>query len=160
MEGANPTRDYRGIHPRQQARGVITLTGPTNNATLSLYNNSNAGSVLVVRAFVVNTTVAHLVLVARQQGTQGASGGTISCGVTGDGARAGQLYSLDTATAITPDWLVPVNFNAPSFGVDFPFEYLQPGWSLSFQDSTAAETMRLAILWEAVRIDQVDYLNW
>lgn len=160
MEGENPTRRYRSFRPRQAARGVITLTGPTNNATLSLYNNSSGVHVLVVRAFMVSSTVAHLVLVARQQGAQGASGGTIVPGVTGDGARAGLLYSLDTATAITPDYLVPSQFNWPAFGLEFPFEVLQPGWSLTFQDTTAAETMRLAVIWEAVQADQLDFLDW
>lgn len=159
-EGENPNRRYKWFRPRNAARGVITLTGPTNNATLSLFNNSTGPHVLIVRAFMVSMTTAHLALVARQQGAQGTQGGQVVPLVAGEGARAGQLYSLDTATALTPDYLVPAQFNWPAFGLDLPFEVLLPQWSLSFQDTTAAETMRLAVLWEAVQADQLDYLDW
>src|SRR6266849_1169328 len=156
----NPRRQYHGFRPRQSFRGAITLTGPTNNATLVLYNASNSTHVLVVRDFVVVTTVAHLVAVATVQGTVGTSGGSITTGVAGGASGPGQLQSLDTATAVTADYYVPAQVNWPQFNHDFPFHVLQPGWALEFQDLTAAETMRLAMTWEAIAIDELDFLVW
>jgi len=156
----NPRRQYHGLRPRQSYRGAITLTGPTNNATLGLFNGSKSTHVIVVRDFVVITTVGHLVAVTTAQSSFGTSGGLITPGVTGDAAGPGQLQSLDTATALTADNFVPVQFNWPQFSHDFPFQVLQPGWAVEFQDTTAAETMRLAMTWEAIAIDELDFLMW
>src|SRR5260370_29783620 len=107
----NPRRQYHGFRPRQSYRGAITLTGPTNNATLGLYNGSKSTHVLVVRDFIVITTVGHLVAVTTAQSNFGTSGGLITPGVAGDAAGAGQLQSLDTATAITDANFMPVHVN-------------------------------------------------
>ena len=156
-EGYNPTRPYNSdVRPRQGYRGHITIT-PTNNATLSLYNNSGGAHALVVRAYTIFTTAAHVVLIATQQGKQGAGGGTISPFVPGEASGPGQLFSLDTATALTPDFFLPGVIGTPNFGLDFPFGALLPGWSLSFQDTTAAEVMRLGLIWEAIFADELDY---
>ena len=158
-EGLNPTRRYHDVRPRQMARGLITLTGPTNSATLSLYNESQGDRLLVVRTYNLFTTVAHLVLVQLQQGKQGTAGGSVAPMIPGESV-AGTLYSLDTATALpNPDYMVDVLYNRPAWDYAFPFQVLHPNWSVSFQDTTAAETMRLAIMWEAIYPDQLDYFR-
>ena len=158
-EGLNPTRRYHDARPRQMARGLITLTTPVNSATLSLYNESLGDRLLVVRAYNLFTTVAHLVLVQLQQNKQGTAGGSVAPMVPGD-VTAGTLYSLDTATVLpNPDYIVDLPYNRPAWDYAFPFQVLHPNWSLSFQDTTAAETMRLAIMWEAIYPDQLDYFR-
>lgn len=155
----NPKRPYLGFHPRQSYRGAITITTPTNSGTVALYNTSSASQILVVRDFLVVTTVAHLVAVALVSGTLGTSGGAIATVYAGGAAGPGQLQSLDTATLITADYYVPAQSNWPQMNHDFPFQFLPPGWSLQFQDTTAAETLRLAISWEAVTPDEIDFMD-
>src|SRR5260370_40102641 len=87
----NPRRQYHGCRPRQAYRGAITLTGPTNNATLGLFNGSKSTHVLVVRDFVLITTVGHLVAAATVQSRFGTAGRLITPGVAGDAAGAGAL---------------------------------------------------------------------
>jgi hypothetical protein len=154
----NPARRYKWFRPRQANRGVISLAGPTNSATLSLFNNSTGAHLLVVRAWSVAPTTAMQVLIASQRGPQGSAGGVVTPIVAGEAAQAGALYSLDTATALTPDWIAPVQTNWATWAQDFPFAIVMPGWSLSFQDSTAAETMYLAIFWEAILPDELDFM--
>jgi hypothetical protein len=157
-EHLNPTRQYHDVRPRQMARGLITLT-PVNSATLSLYNESLGDRLLVVRAYNLFTTVAHLVLVQLQQGKQGTVGGASAPTIPGEAVN-GTLYSLDTATALTsPDYIVDLPYNRPAWDYAFPFQVLHPGWSLTFQDTTAAELMRLAIMWEAIYPDQLDFFR-
>jgi hypothetical protein len=158
-EHLNPTRPYHDVRPRQMARGLITLTGPATSATLSLYNESLGDRLLVVRAYNLFTTVAHLVLVQLQQGKQGTAGGSVAPMIPGENV-AGTLYSLDTATVLpAPDYMVDVIYNRPAWDYAFPFQVLHPNWSLTFQDTTAAETMRLALMWEAIYPDQLDYFR-
>src|SRR5260370_20720116 len=116
----NQRRQYHGFRPRQSYRGAITLTGPTNNATLGLFNGSKSTHVIVVRDFVVITTVGHLVALTTAQSSFGTSGGLITPGVAGDAAGPGQLQSLHTATALTADNLVPVQLNCPPFTPPHP----------------------------------------
>lgn len=155
----NPKRPYRDFRPRQGARGAITITSPTNSATLALFHNGVADEIIVVRDFVVITTVAHLVFVALVNATLGTAGGTIVTTYAGGAAKAGQLQSLDSTTILTPDYFVPNQTNWPQWNHDIPFQLMSPGWSLQFQDTTAAETMRLAIFWEVVKNDQIDYMD-
>ena len=159
-ERHNPKREYSGhLHPRQGARGAITITTPTNNGTLALFNNGAADDIIVVRDFVVVTTVAHLVAIALVNATLGAAGGTIVRTYAGGATAAGQLQSLDTPTTLSADYYIPVNYNWAQWNHDIPFQFMSPGWSLQFQDTTAAETTRLAILWEVVKLDQIDFMD-
>lgn len=159
-ERHNPKRTYANdLHPRQGARGAITITTPTNNGTLALFNNGAADDIIVVRDYVLITAVAHLVAVALVNGTLGTAGGSIVRTYAGGATAAGQLQSLDTATALTADYYVPVVYNWAQWNHDFPFQVIAPGWSLQFQDTTAAETMRLAIFWEVVKLDQIDFMD-
>lgn len=157
-EHLNPTRQYHDVRPDQMARGLITLT-PTNSATLSLYNESQGDRLLVVRAYNLFTTVSHLVLVQLQQGKQGAAGGSVAPMLPGE-AVAGTLYSLDTVTALpNPDYIVDLPYNRPAWDYAFPFQVLYPNWSLTFQDTTPTELMRLAIMWEAIYPDQLHFFR-
>ncbi len=157
-EHLNPTRQYHDVRPSQMARGQISLTA-VNNTTLSLYNESQGDRVLVVRAWNLFTTVAHLVLVQLQQGKQGTVGGNVVPVLPGE-ATLGTLYSLDTATALpNPDYIVDLPYNRPAWDYAFPFQVLYPNWSLTFQDTTAAELMRLAIMWEAIYPDQLHFFG-
>lgn len=156
----NPYREYRGFRPRRGFRGAITITGPSNNGTLALYHAGSGTGVLVIRDFLVVTTVAHLVAVQLVQGSLGTAGGSIAPVVSGTAAGSGTLQSLDDAATLTADYYVPAQFNWPQFNHDFPFQVLQPGWSLQFQDTTAAETMRLAIAWEQIAPEHLDYMVW
>ena len=156
----NPYREYHNYRPRRGWRGAITITSPTNSGTLALYHTGSAPHLIVVRDFLVVTTVAHLVAVQLVNASLGTSGGSIVPGVAGGAAGPAQLQSLDTATLLTADYYVPAQSNWPQFNHDFPFQVLQPGWSLQFQDTTAAETMRLAIAWEVIAPEHFDYLDW
>lgn len=156
-EYQNPTRRYKAFRPRQAYRGVITLATPTNNATLSLYNSGSGPQVLVVRAFTVAPTTAKSVFIAREKGSQGSSGGLIQPVMGATPAGPGQLFSLDTATALTPDYLATPQSNSPIWPYEFPVDVLVPGHSLVFQDTTAAEAFSLAILWEAITVEELDF---
>ena len=156
----NPYREYRSYRPRRTWRGAITITTPTNSGTLALYHTGSAPHLIVIRDFLVVTTVAHLVAVALVNSSLGSSGGQIVPVVSGGAAGPGQLQSLDATTLLTADYYVPAQSNWPQFNHDFPFQVLQPGWSLQFQDTTAAETMRLAITWEAIDIAHFDFMDW
>jgi hypothetical protein len=158
-EEHNPKRQYHGFRPRQASRGAITITTPVNSGTLALFNNGPADAIIVVRDFVLITTVAHLVAVALVNASLGAASGAIVRTYGGGATPAGQLQSLDTATLVTADYYVPVNYNWAQWNHDLPFQFMLPGWSLQFQDTTAAETMRLAIYWEVVNPDQIDFMD-
>ena len=157
MAGENPTRRYKWFRPRQAYRGAITLSGPVNNATLLLNNNSTGPLIIVVRDFLVVTTAAHLIAVAAFNGTLGSSGGTITPMISGEAQGPGVLYSVDDSTTRIADYYVAAQLNQPQWRHDFPFQILQPGQSVLFQDTTGAETMRLAILWEAIYSDELDW---
>lgn len=156
-EGRNPTRRYKWFRPRQAAWGQISLASPTNKATLSLFNDNLGTQYLVVRTFQIQATAAHNISIQHQKGSFGTSGGNISSFVTNDAKKAGALYSLDTATALAPRWQTVANANTLPWPIDIPFAVLLPGWSLSFQDQTSAETMILNIMWEAIEADELDF---
>jgi hypothetical protein len=160
MEGENPSRRYKWFRPRQAYRGYILLAA-THLWTLSLYNSGSSPKILVPRHFLPYDTSSTLVDIALQRGTQGNSGGTISPVVPDTPTGNGTLYSLDTTTAVTPDYFMTTNVLASTgWPLTIPFQVIQSGWSLTFQGSVAGKTGILAILWEEITMDELDYLDW
>jgi hypothetical protein len=157
-EDYNPLRRYKWFRPRQAMRGVIGITPSTNYGTVSLFNNSTAAQLLVVRDFFVITGTAGIVDIILYQGSLGSAGGQMQPVVSGDAVTAGQLYSLDDASILTADYAVNTAYNQPRWGHEFPFQILQPGWSLVFQFATKTVLIDLSIMWEAILAEELDYL--
>jgi hypothetical protein len=154
----NPTRRYKHFRPRQASRGMKASGVPVNFATLSLYNNSSAPAVLVVRDFSINGTANDVIALSYAQGQIGTSQGKVSALLPSEAVQAGLIASIDTATAYPGDYAISLS----SLGTfewyhDYPFAVVQIGWSLVVQGTTAAHAVTCSILWESISIDELDF---
>lgn len=135
-------------------RGAVVITSPTHFATAALYNNSTGAYVLVVRD--LNAVTNGFPIVASLHGTIGTHTGTEAPLITGEAVGPGLVYSLDDASAITPDYALGsfTQFH------DFPYAVIYPGWSLVVQDTVAAVTVPApyAFIWEYIEPDELDWL--
>ena len=78
--------------------------------------------------------------------------------VSNEATLPGLMNSIDTATVYPGDYVAPLS--AQGIFVwqhDYPFGVIEPGYSLVFQDGTAAHAMTVALIWEAIQVDQLDY---
>jgi hypothetical protein len=154
----NPARKYKHFRPRQATRATKSLGIPTNRATISLYNNSTGPYVLVLRDFIVSGTANDNIAASYQPGAIGATPGLAAPMLPTDPLMNGQLLGLDTATAYAGDYIFGLGAYATfEWWHDFPFAAVTPGFSLVFQCTTAAHALTVAMVWEAIQIDQLDY---
>ncbi len=160
MEGQNPTRRYKWFRPRQAARGAVTGFFATNYATISLFNTSQGPHVLVVRDFRVISNSGGNFVVANVQGSLGSAAGTVANLFPADGAMPGQTYRFDNPNTLTADYGFQTSSGFMGWPHDLPFGFIQPGWSLAFQSTSTGQTIGLAFLWEAIGIDELDFLDW
>ena len=154
----NPARKYKHFRPRQAARASKSLGVPTNHATVALYNNSSGPYLLVVRDFQISGTANDTIAVSYQPGAIGASPGLVQTLIPTDQLPAGQILSVDTATVYPGDYILSLaGYSTFEWFHDFPFGVLTPGFSVVFQAVTIAHAMTVAVVWEAIEIDQLDY---
>jgi len=153
----NPTRKYKYFRPRQAFRGTANLT-PTNLPSFALYHTGLNATVLIVRYWELTLAAAATVLTAIQRGVYGNKVMTGVGIVPETAAPAGNVNSLDTATAITGDASPAVVPPVYGWIQDYPFTVLQPGCSLIVQGQTVAQAARVTFFWEEILIDQLDFL--
>ncbi|SRR6266446_2939105 len=159
MEGENPTRRYKWFRPRQAARGYGAPTQASpNTQSVSLYNNARVTHALVVRAIATASSAIAMVTESRQGVL-----GTLAMGAVaifaGEAALPGQVFTNSGEGQLSPDFLVPNNGDQ-SWNHDFPFSILPPGWSLRVQPSGGSGDIQVSFLWEALTIDELDFLDW
>jgi hypothetical protein len=157
MEGENPGRRYKFFRPREAARGYISVAGGSAFPSVYLFNNSSS-HYLVVRDFQTQVGSGSLIYLASVRGHTGTQGGTIHPYVADMAQPAGQLWSDNAATAISPDNLQKNTGNSPIWGHDFPIGVIAPGWSMVFQQEISTATMEIGIIWEAILPDELDWL--
>ena len=160
MEGENPTRRYKWFRPRQAMRGYDGFSAPTNYATIGLYNNSRSTHVLVLRD--IQTGGGHTTFASPQDALPtGATVVTTVNPVFGlQAALAGQVFHLDSATLYTnTDWDISNNF-PPNRVLNIPFAVINPGQCLLFQSQTRATFLTFQAIWEAITIEELDFLDW
>lgn len=154
----NPRREYRLFRPRQAVRGRSTTGTPVNLATVGLFNNSTGRSVLVVRDITVSGPASDTVSASYQRGQIGSTAGLQASIVANEAAQPGTINSVDTATVYPGDYVLALTAQGAFWWQhDYPFAVIEPGYSLVFQDGTAAHAIAVSLIWEAIEIDQLDY---
>ena len=154
----NPRRPYRWFHPRQSMRGRSTTGTPTNRATVSLYNNAVGRSTLVVRDVTISGTASDTVAIQYAQTQIGTTAGQQAAMVANEAIYPGLMAWVDTATTFSGDYVAALTAQGAFWWQhDFPFAVVQPGFSLVFQDTTAAHALTVSLIWEAIEIDQLDW---
>jgi hypothetical protein len=156
-ETQNPTRRYKHFRPRQATFGQRATGTPTNLATVSLFNNSPGPQALMVRDVNLSSTAGDLIRAAYVPGAVGTTSGIVSQMIPTDGLQAGFLASIDTATVFNGFYIVTAVQGAFTWYHDFPFAIVPVGFSLVFQNTTAAHAMSVALIWETVAEDQIDF---
>ena len=156
MEGENPTRRYKFFRPRQAARGYISVSGGSAFPSVYLFNPTST-HYLVVRDFQPVVGSGSLLYIASVRGKTGTQGGTIHAFVGDTTTPAGQLWSDNAATALTPDNLQRDTGNSSMWSHDFPIGIVGPGWSMVFQQAVSTTTLELALIWEAILPDELDW---
>ena len=81
--------------------------------------------------------------------------------LSGEAAGFGQVFTNTGETALAPDYFLPIDGDQ-GWNHDFPFEVLQPNWSLHVQPGPVGNNgdIRVSFLWEAILIDELDFLFW
>lgn len=168
MEGENPTRRYRWFRPRQAVRGYGESTTQLHYTTMSLYNDSTAAELLVVRHYTVQGVqdsqfqigVVQGALGSPAGGQTGAPGPFVGNYLNQTGKRAGVINFLDDPLARDGDFFTVVdgpNLFTSRWDHDFPFAVLLPHESLFFQNATPGNEIQLALVWESIFPDELDF---
>lgn len=156
----NPRRLYRLFRPRQAMRGRSTTGTPTNRATVGLYNNSTGRSTLAVRDITISGPASDTINIQYAQTQIATTAGQQSALVANEAIVPGLLAWVDTATVYSGDYAAALTAQGVFWWQhDYPFAVVQPGYSLVFQDSTAAHAIAVSLIWEAIEIDQLDYFS-
>lgn len=156
----NPKRRYKEFRPRQALRGMKSTGTPTNLATVGLFNNSTGPSLLVVRDLTINGAASDTVQVSNAVGAVGSSQGLVHAMVPSQPGSPGLVASIDTATVFPGDYMAALStIGSFVWNHDIPFAVVEPGWSLVFQQVTAAHAMSIALIWEAIATDELDW-SW
>jgi hypothetical protein len=140
--------------------GLVAQAAATNFATVSLFNQSSGAEVLVVRGFNA-TGFSPTLTRGNHQGALGAHVGVEQTFVGGEGVRPGLVYYVDAAAVDTK--LVPYSASlvVTSDYTSLPQAVVLPGWSFVIQATTAGATVpNFTFFWEAIGIDELDYLDW
>lgn len=154
----NPRRLYRLFRPRQAMRGRSTTGTPTNRATVGLYNNTTGRSTLVVRDVTISGTASDTISIQYAQTQIATTAGQQAALVANEAITPGLMAWVDTATVYSGDYIAALTAQGAFWWQhDFPFGVVQPGYSLVFQDTTAAHALSVSLIWEAIEIDQLDY---
>lgn len=154
----NPRREYRLFRPRQAMRGRATSGTPTNRATISLYNNTTGRATLAVRDVTISGTASDTIAIQYAQGQVGSTAGQQAALVANEAIYPGLLAWIDTTTVFSGDYVAALTAQGAFWWQhDFPFGVVQPGFSLVFQDTTAAHAITVSLIWEAIEIDQLDW---
>lgn len=154
----NPRRMYRLFRPRQAMRGRSTTGTPTNRATIGLYNNSTGRSTLAVRDITISGPASDTINIQYAQGQIASTAGQQSALVANEAIVPGLLAWVDSTTVYSGDYIAALTAQGVFWWQhDYPFAVVQPGYSLVFQDSTAAHAIAVSLIWEAIEIDQLDY---
>lgn len=154
----NPRRLYRLFRPRQAMRGRSTTGTPTNRGTVALYNNSTGRSTLAVRDVTISGTASDTISIQFIQGQIASTAGQQAALVANEAITPGLMAWVDTATVYSGDYIAALTAQGAFWWQhDFPFGVVQPGYSLVFQDTTAAHAISVSLIWEAIEIDQLDY---
>lgn len=154
-----PKRRYKEFRPRQGARGMKQTTVPVNLATVGIFNNTTGAQYLVVRDLTVNGTVSDLIAVSYANQAIGTSQGLVRQLVPSMATQVGLIASIDTATVYPGDYLIALSTTGVWEWVhDFPLAVLEPGWSLVFQDQTAAHALEVSAVWETINSDELDWV--
>jgi len=128
----------------------------TNHPTHQLWNSASGDALLVVRhASLVSTAATTGILVLATQTQFGTPLGVVAPLVGLGQVGPGQHYYLDSATAITPDFVLNFNVNAAYWTHEFPIAVLQPGWGLVLQLTTTATASYACFMWEF--LDPIDF---
>jgi hypothetical protein len=159
MEGENPTRRYKWFRPRQAASAGGFING-SNSGAVALFNDSVGSHVLVVRS----------VRVSSGGGTINANSFNLNRALTGSPnpqvpvmSSTPQIYGqVRTEDLATYPALASIQFDQV-VNVDawweqtFPIAVVEPGWSFGVVNSNAGK-IGASFLWEAVTIDELDYI--
>lgn len=157
-EGDQGTRRYKWFRPREAVRGFGNQSSNTNNANVSLYNNSTGAQLLVVRGYRVSASAALSVDSAMVQGNPGGTLGNRQELMPNQATNPGVILINDFSAALTGTWRVIVPSGDDTYWPhNFPFALIPPGWALQFQGIGTGTSMRVDFLWEAITIDQLDY---
>jgi hypothetical protein len=156
----NPNRRYKAFRPRQAARGLKATGTPTNLATVCMFNNTTGAQYLVLRDLTVSGTVGDLIAVSYLSGQIGTVPGKVSQMLPSQGVQVGLLTSLDTATVFAGDYSIALGqFGFWEWEHEFPLAVLEPGWSVIFQDATAAHAIVVSAMWESITTEELDW-SW
>lgn len=154
----NPRRMYRLFRPRQAMRGRSTTGTPVNHATVGLYNNSTGRSTLVVRDVTISGPASDTIAIQYAQGQIATTVGQQAMLVANEATEPGLMAWIDSATVYSGDYIAALTAQGAFWWQhDYPFAVVQPGYSLVFQDATVAHALTVALIWEAIEIDQLDY---
>lgn len=154
----NPRRLYRLFRPRQASRGSAHTGVPVNLATIGLFNNSTGRSVLVVRDISASGTAGDTIYASYARGQVGTNAGLSSSMVANEAVQPGSVNWIDTATVYPGDYTLSLTAQGAFWWQhDYPFAVVEPGYTLVFQDSAAAHAIAVALIWEAIEIDQLDF---
>lgn len=154
----NPRREYRLFRPRQAMRGRSTTGTPTNRATIGLYNNSTGRSTLAVRDITISGPTSDTINIQYAQGQIASTAGQQSALVANEAIVPGLLAWVDSTTVYSGDYVAALTAQGAFWWQHYyPFAVVQPGYSLVFQDATAAHAISVSLIWEAIEIDQLDY---
>lgn len=156
----NPKRRYKEFRPRQALRGMKVTGTPTNLATVGLFNNSSGPQLLVVRDLTINGPASDTVNISNVVGQIGSSQGLVHAMVPSQPGNPGLIASIDTATVYPGDYAAALStIGSFVWNHDLPFAVVEPGFSLVFQDGTAAHGITISLIWEAIATDELDW-SW
>jgi hypothetical protein len=107
---------------------------------------------------MLNGQANGVISTAYAAGQVGSSQGLVTALLPSEASQAGLIASIDTTTVYPADYnLALTSTGEAEWFHDYPFAVISPGWSLVFQNSTAAQALTCSAIWEAILIDELDF---
>jgi hypothetical protein len=157
MEGVNPARRYKYFRPRQAMVGFGRVATSTNQATVTLYNNSTGSQCLAVRDWTINGSSGNLSRLSLQPGLIGTPFTTQSPIIPDSATLAGIITFIDTTTLFTGIYEPEMISGGVQWLHNFPFCVLPPNWSLVVQAFSTGQGILASFVWEAIEPDELDF---
>ncbi|HVH86018.1 MAG TPA: hypothetical protein VM912_04785 [Terriglobales bacterium] len=150
-----PVRPLPTIRLDRAQRNTVTAAAVvSNNGQIYLYNNTNQGQILIVRAYSEGPAAALPVNIGYLHGKFGsAAPGNNQPLLPDRGLLAGQLFQ-NQGSLFTPDYVDYQGYAGAALSTSYPFGVLPPNWSMFWITQTVNQAFTVSVLWECLTADE------
>jgi len=154
---------YTHLRPRRMAfaGGTVAATASVHG-TAQLFNNSSYAEYLILRDFQFGSTAGSVWFITLNQTTLSLTAVAATPYLPIEAPPPGAVSQGTTATALATNGYNLAQFGAAagSWGHDFPFCIIPPGWYLSIQVLAVNQALYYSLMWEAIKPEQLDEAYW